>query len=164
MWHITIKFYNVNMWKLLGFLRVFMLINGSDGLLTVILSLMISRTHCLREHPGVLVSFPCPAISHYVWNNQKPNPSPLGFCHFLQPLPMEVKTVMVLLLSGWTLSAPFSVHSMGAAMEMREHVKLRVKAASAGKGGRPCQKPVAGRWPKDWWTIYVFLSAKGRRD
>lgn len=106
MWHITIKFYNVNMWKLLGFLRVFMLINGSDGLLTVILSLMISRTHCLREHLGVPVSFPCPAISHYVWNNQKPNPSPLGFCHFLQPLPMEVKTVMVLLLSGWTLSAP----------------------------------------------------------
>lgn len=143
MWHI--KFYNINMWKLLGFPHVFMLINGSDGLLAIILSLMISRTHCPREHLGVLMSFPCPAISHYVWNNQKPNPTPLRFCHFLQPLPTEVKTVTVLLLPGRTPNAPvLCAQHRGAAMEMRGHVKLRVKAASAGKGGRSRQK----RWRK----------------
>lgn len=87
------------MWKLLSFSHVFMLINGSDALLAVP-SLMISRTHCLRKHLGVLLPFPCPAISHYVGNNQKPNPSTLRFCHSPQPLCMEVKIATVLLFSG----------------------------------------------------------------
>ena len=88
------------MWKLLHFSHVFMFTNGSDGLLAIILSLTISRVHCLRKHLGVVVSFPCPATSHYFGYNQKPNASPLRFCHSLQPLCMEVKMITVLLFSG----------------------------------------------------------------
>lgn len=145
------------MWQLLVFSHVFMLINGSDGLLVIILNLMISRAHCLRKHLGVLVPFPCPAISHYFGSNQKPNPSALRFCRSLQPLRMEVKIVTVVLFSGfpWRPRArPFSVHSTegGSDGNERIHVKQRVKGAS-GREGRQCQKPVGGRWPKDRWTM-----------
>ena len=84
--HISIKFCNINKWKLLVFSGVFMLMNGSEGLLAVILSLMISRACYLRKHLRVLMPFPCPAISHYFGRNQKPNSSPLRFCHSPQPL------------------------------------------------------------------------------
>lgn len=49
------------MCKPLVFSHAFMLINGSDGLLAIILSLMISRAHCLRKLLGVLGRFLCSA-------------------------------------------------------------------------------------------------------
>lgn len=97
-----------------------------------------------------LCFFPCPAISQYFGNNQKPNPISLRSLSFCQPLCLKVKIITVLLFSGCSLRPGMHlflcIAQSGEATEMSFYMKQSVKGAS-GREGRKTM------WETHWRKV-----------